>query len=152
MRPASLCFFIRDDEVLLARKKRGHGIGYWNGVGGRQEPGETMEETAIREAREEVGLVPTVLERVAELETSFAGRPELDHPVNVYLVHEWTGEVGESEEMAPRWFAIEKIPYNEMWPGDRRWLPKVLAGERLTATIRSDEQGELIEYVERPLA
>ena len=36
--------------------------------GGRQHPGETLTETALREAREEVGLEPSVVEIVSELD------------------------------------------------------------------------------------
>ena len=38
LRPASLCLLLRDDEVLLALKKRGFGQGKWTGVGGKPEP------------------------------------------------------------------------------------------------------------------
>jgi 8-oxo-dGTP pyrophosphatase MutT (NUDIX family) len=35
-------------------KKRGFGEGRWNGVGGKVEPGESIEAALIREAKEEV--------------------------------------------------------------------------------------------------
>eukprot|EP00850_Spirogloea_muscicola_P021343 SM000245S08182 [mRNA] locus=s245:67320:74880:+ [translate_table: standard] len=41
-------------RVLLGRKKRGFGEGYYNGFGGKVEPGETVEGAAIREV---VGLM-----------------------------------------------------------------------------------------------
>ena len=41
--------FIRDsDQVLLGLKKRGFGVGFWNGFGGKVEKGETIEEGARR--------------------------------------------------------------------------------------------------------
>lgn len=47
----TLCLLKKDDEILLAMKKRGFGEGKYNGVGGKIEKGETPEETMIRETR-----------------------------------------------------------------------------------------------------
>ena len=43
-------------RVLLGMKKRGFGMGKYNGFGGKLEPGETMPECARRELFEESGL------------------------------------------------------------------------------------------------
>ena len=37
------------DELLLGMKLRDFGKGYWNGFGGKVDPGETIEEAAVRE-------------------------------------------------------------------------------------------------------
>ncbi len=42
----TLCFFERGDEVLLGMKKRGFGVGLWNGFGGKVEAGEAVEAAA----------------------------------------------------------------------------------------------------------
>ncbi|MDO8590857.1 MAG: NUDIX domain-containing protein, partial [bacterium] len=54
MRLTTLCFLVRDDEVLLAMKKRGFGVGKFNGVGGKVTAGESVLEAMIREAKEEI--------------------------------------------------------------------------------------------------
>ena len=44
-------------RVLIGRRPKGKPLGgYWEFPGGRVEPGETPEETAIRECQEETGL------------------------------------------------------------------------------------------------
>ena len=43
-------------DVLLGMKKRGFGIGKWNGFGGKVKDGETIRECAMRETQEECGL------------------------------------------------------------------------------------------------
>lgn len=43
-------------DVLLMRRAGSHGIGTWSTPGGYLEPGESFEEYARREAREETGL------------------------------------------------------------------------------------------------
>ena len=51
---ATLVFVLRDNEVLLIRKKRGLGAGKINGPGGKLEAGETPRQCALREVREEL--------------------------------------------------------------------------------------------------
>ena len=58
MRRAVLVFFIRGQTILLANKKRGFGVGKWNGIGGKQKRGETVIDAARRECQEEIGVTP----------------------------------------------------------------------------------------------
>jgi 8-oxo-dGTP diphosphatase len=37
-----------------------------------------------------------------------------------------------SAEADPAWYPLDALPFDEMWEDDRFWLPRVLAGERLT--------------------
>ena len=48
----TLALLINDDEILLALKKRGHGEGKYNGVGGKIKENETPEAAMIRETQE----------------------------------------------------------------------------------------------------
>lgn len=149
LRQASLCLLLRGDEVLLARKKRGFGAGKWNGVGGKPEPGEAIDATAIRETEEEIGVTPHDLRRVATLDFFFPAEPEFagwDQQVCVYLTERWDGEPAESEEVAPRWFLRGAIPFAEMWADDPFWLPLVLRGVSVRGQFLYDDAGGVIEY------
>ena len=53
MRQAKLCLLIKDGKILLAMKKRGFGVGKWNGCGGKLKDNERLEDAAIRELQEE---------------------------------------------------------------------------------------------------
>lgn len=144
----TLCFAVRDGEILLAMKKVGFGKGKWNGAGGRVEEGETVQETAKREMEEEFGIIPLELERVAEITFLFPEAPkeeQLDRIVHVFIAREWRGEPVESKEMKPQWFPIEKIPYKKMWSGDYIWLPRVLRGEKITARFSFDKNEQVLE-------
>jgi len=43
-------------EILLGLKKRGFGVGKWNGFGGKVDPHETVFQGALRELKEESGI------------------------------------------------------------------------------------------------
>ena len=47
---------LRDDQVLMIRRGREPRIGQWSIPGGKQKLGETWQETAVREVREETGV------------------------------------------------------------------------------------------------
>jgi len=143
----SLLFLRRDNEILLAMKKRGFGEGRWNGVGGKVETGESIEQAMIRETEEEIGVTPTVYEKMADIrfDEYFKGEPTLMH-VHVYVATEWTGEPTESEEMAPKWFSTDEIPYKDMWADDPFWLPHVIHGEKISADFKLDEKDVIIEH------
>ncbi|HUW72116.1 MAG TPA: hypothetical protein VMV66_02950 [Candidatus Humimicrobiaceae bacterium] len=46
--------------------------------------------------------------------------------------------------MKPKWFKIDEIPFNQMWPDDKFWLPRILRGEKLKGKFVFN-QGELID-------
>jgi len=132
--------------VLLAMKKRGFGVGKWNGVGGKLETSETVEQAVVRECHEEIGVTPTKFHKQAEIvfdEKHKEVREVL--LVHVFLADKWQGEPIESEEMAPKWFPIDKIPLNEMWDDDKYWLKRVLSGEKLKCKFVMDDSDRVAE-------
>jgi mutator protein MutT len=137
----TLVFLTQTDNLLLAMKKRGHGAGHWNGVGGKVEPTETIEQAMIRECQEEIGITPTQYTLVAEhmFYQQYQDKP-CKIVVHVYTCTGWLGEPTESDEMTPKWHKIASIPYDQMWPQDRLWLPRVLAGEKLRGVFRYDNE------------
>ena len=140
MTQTTLCLLIRKnqdgEELLLAMKKRGFGKGKWNGVGGKEDPekGDTdVTKTAVRETEEEIGVKIKKMEKVAVLSFYYPYKKGWDQDVHVFLVRDWQGEPVESEEMLPKWFKMNEIPFKEMWDDDRYWLPKILEGKKLKA-------------------
>lgn len=135
IRDATVAFLVKRNsgeikQICLAMKKRGFGVGKWNGVGGKveDEHGETIEEAARRETKEEINVDIKTLDKVAEMTFHFSHNPDWDQRVHAYLVEEWTGEPEETEEMNPKWFSLEDIPFSKMWADDEYWLPEVLNG------------------------
>ncbi len=141
----TLCFVLEDKRILLALKKRGFGAGRYNGYGGKVQPGETLEETLVREAKEESGLVITTSEKVGIHEFNSTLWPEDTLEVHVFRVLSYSGEPVETEEMKPEWFAIDAIPYDTMWPDDEYWLPLFLAGKKFRTKFLFGENDSAIE-------
>jgi ADP-ribose pyrophosphatase YjhB (NUDIX family) len=109
---------------LLGMKKRGFGEGWWNGFGGKLEPGESYEDSAIRETKEESGIQIYNLDLIANIH--FYSEDKLDVISKVYLA-KYSGKPIETAEMRPQTFARGNLPFDQMWPADRFWVPKVLS-------------------------
>lgn len=147
MKEMTVLFLKRDSEVLLAMKKRGFGAGRWNGVGGKVENGETVEEAVRRECLEEIEVAVLGFHKVAELtfDELHTGKRE-GITAHVFLGDTWEGEPVETEEMAPRWFPIDRIPLEEMWSDDVYWLPDVLNGRLLKGEFELDENDQVTRH------
>ena len=134
MKMTTISFLVNGGRVLLAEKKRGFGLGFLNGYGGKVQEGETPAEAAVRELREEASITvaPATLDKVAVIEF-FDG----DDPVtecHIFFCTAWSGEPQESEEMAtPEWFDRAHPPFERMWAADRVWLPLVFGGQKIQA-------------------
>jgi 8-oxo-dGTP pyrophosphatase MutT (NUDIX family) len=128
-------------------KKRGFGADRYNGVGGKIEPNETIEQALERECHEEIGVTPLHYWKVAEHDFM---QQEGDEPwrmyVHAYFCDEWEGEPIETEEMAPEWFAIADIPYGNMWQDDEYWLPQVLAGNKVSGRYTFDVNDKMLTH------
>ena len=142
----TLTIIHRDNKVLLGMKKRGYGVGRFNGFGGKPDVGETLEQAAIREVKEEAG--------VQVLDLKMAGEARFIDPkgnetcvVYIFRASEFIGEPSESEEMAPQWFDVSVIPFDQMWPDDRLWLPYLLEGVNFKGEFKLDEENkEVLDY------
>jgi 8-oxo-dGTP diphosphatase len=128
----------------LGYKKCGFGAGKIAGIGGKVEPGETIGAAACRELYEEIGV--TVEEQDLHPRGSvafrFPNRPSWDQVVYIFVVNRWRGEPQESDEMRPCWHPVDAAPFDRMWDDNRYWLPRILAGEVLTAqfTFAADNE------------
>ena len=150
----TVCVIHKHPKVLLGMKKRGFGAGRWNGFGGKVEEGETIEEAALREVREEAGIAVKEIEKYGIIDFETKDKPEILE-VHIFKGNDITGEPVESEEMRPSWFHVDDIPFDTMWPDDIYWFPLLLAGKKFKGRFLFDNSDnanilnhELIEVKE----
>ena len=123
----------KSGKVGLSTKKYGPAKGWYNGYGGKVEYGEDIKLGALRELEEEcdVEAEPKDLIFVGKVLFEFPSLKE-DALVYVFVLTSRKGEPQESKEMtAPEWFALDKLPYEKMWDGDKIWVPLVLNKQNL---------------------
>ncbi len=138
LRDVTIVFLIKKTEekileICLAMKKRGFGVNRWNGLGGKVEEGEEITKAAEREVEEEIDVTIRQTNKVAELSFYFPHNPSWNQKAHVYITENWNGEPKETEEMKPEWFKTEEIPFDQMWPADKFWIPEVLSGKLIKA-------------------
>ncbi|MCX6755437.1 MAG: 8-oxo-dGTP diphosphatase [Candidatus Nomurabacteria bacterium] len=137
----TLCMVLKDNQILLGMKKRGFGAGRWNGFGGKLEESEIVEDGALRELEEEVGIKASAMKKVGILDFSFENDPKILE-VHIFKVLDYTGEPTESEEMRPQWFSFENIPFDQMWSDDIFWLPLLLKNKLFKGNFLFDRPSD----------
>ena len=143
----TLLLLRRDNEILLALKKRGFGEGKYNGVGGKLEKGETPDMAMLRETKEEILITPTEYDKVAIIDfLEYVKGEKTKLRFHLYVATKWDKEPEESEEMKPKWFNINEIPYSQMFPDDKYWMPMILEGKKIKGFFEFDENWNLLSY------
>ncbi len=141
----TLVIIHKGDKILLGLKKRGFGIGKWNGFGGKVHEGEAIEEAAKRELFEESGLTTDSLKKLGVLDFSWKAKEGVLQ-VHIFKSNDVSGVLTESEEMKPQWFLIKDIPYGNMWSDDKYWLPLFLENKKFKGTFVFNENNHVAEY------
>ena len=101
------------DTILLIKRDTVPFKGYWALPGGRAEPGETVEQTVVREVKEETGLDVTIVRKIGEYhEQGIQGVVEYDYYPACFLVKVVGGEMrkqqGEIQEI--QLFSLDDVP------------------------------------------
>jgi len=102
----------KGNNVLLFKRKNVHGEGTWCLPGGHMEYGETPEQTAVRETKEEVNL-KICNAKVVGITNDFMPEKE-KHYVTIFVeaeFNEGTAKISEPEKMSELgWFAMDSLP------------------------------------------
>lgn len=117
-------------EVLaLKRSHHERSAGSWETVHGTIEPGETATEAALRELREETGLVPLRFYNVSRVEAFYEHRRDDVALVPVFAALVACGaDARLSEEHdAAAWLAPTEAATRFSWPRERRALEDVVS-------------------------
>ncbi|HEU0003478.1 MAG TPA: NUDIX domain-containing protein [Ktedonobacteraceae bacterium] len=102
----------KGDQVLLMKRKGSHGDGAWSMVGGHLEFGESLEECAIREVKEEVAV--TITDITFRAITNDLFETEGKHYVTIWMEGRYvSGEPlmqAVNEMSAVSWFSWNALP------------------------------------------
>ncbi len=134
-----------NNKVLLGMKKRGYAAGRWNGFGGKLNEGESIEDGMVRELFEESGL-KSISHTKRGILTFESDTEDYISEVHIYKINDYEGDLVETEEMSPRWFDIDQIPYSEMWPDDEYWLPLLIEGKTVRGKFNFADDSSIKNY------
>lgn len=143
----TLTLFINDDKILLGEKKRGFAKGTLNGIGGKQDPGETIEQAMIRECQEEIGATPVDYLQVGRINFDLWYKGEYANmEMYIYKCFKYSGTIKETEEIKPNWFDIKNPPFERMLEDDLLWLPTVLDGKKIMGNVKFDKDMKMLYH------
>jgi 8-oxo-dGTP diphosphatase len=102
-----------DDKILLIKRNTVPFKNYWALPGGRMDLGETVEQTIVREVKEETGLAVTIVGKVGEyVEKGVKDDVEYEYYPTCFVVKPVGGEIKkqDSEIQEIQLFSLNKLP------------------------------------------
>ncbi len=110
------------EVLMLHRTKKKNDLNHdkWIGIGGRFEDGESPEECALREVREETGLTLTSW-RYRGIVTFVSNEAETEY-MHLFTADGFEGELMECDEGDLAWVPQEAFDALPQWEGDRIFL------------------------------
>jgi len=111
--PCTVLLFHKDNKVLLAKRAVDPQKGYWDVPGGFIENGETAEESAIREGKEETNLDIRIIKYLGSYPDIY-GNTLLPTLVFIYQVEEKNNDYQQmkaQDDVAElKWFELDNLP------------------------------------------
>jgi mutator protein MutT len=111
IRNAGIMLIIKDGLILAV--SRGLNSNKWGLIGGKSEPGETPEQTAIREVKEESGITVSKCKKIYCRLEHKATEDGMDFFATTFYATEWAGEPRDSEEGNVKWVTADVLASEE---------------------------------------
>jgi 8-oxo-dGTP diphosphatase len=147
MKLATLLYVQKDDKTLMLyrnKKENDYHKGKWNGLGGKFEQGESPEECALRELKEESGLIAKRL--VLKGHITFPLFDGIDDwYVFVFTIPEFEGELSSSDEGELEWIPNKELKKLNLWEGDKYFIDWLFQNRVFSAKFNYNN-GKLIDY------
>lgn len=102
-----------DNKILLIKRDTRPFKGFWALPGGRMDPGEVVEQTCVREVKEETGLEVELAGKLGEYhEVGVEEDLEYDYWPTCFIVYVVGGEIKkqDSEVQELRLFSLDEVP------------------------------------------
>ena len=135
------------EYLMLHRVKKKNDINHdkWIGVGGGFEYGESPEECAVRETREETGLTLTDY-RYRGIITFDCGGQECTQYIHLFTAAAWTGELSECNEGDLEWVPKEKVYDLPIWEGDKIFFRLIEDPNSPVFSLKMSYRGDELVY------
>ncbi|MBT3304000.1 NUDIX domain-containing protein [Candidatus Woesearchaeota archaeon] len=145
--PVVLVAVIKDERILLIKRKRRPYKGYWSLVGGKMLIEESFEQASKRLVKEKTGLDCQFVSTNAILHEQVKGDEIIKHSFILFFtkVSVETNELKESEHGKPDWFDINKL--EKVIPSDE-WLilNKLNSKNKITEAVMEEKEGKLTSF------
>lgn len=119
---------LKEQQVLLVRRKNPPGAGKWSLPGGKQERGETVQQTARRELREETGLDcgPLILAGyVDSIHSDDAGHITFHYTILDFATRYIGGQPQAADDVLDwAWVSPDEFDTYELWDEARHLINK----------------------------
>ena len=124
-----------DDRIVLLGFSTPNGVRRWSLPKGALEPGETPEQAAVREVREETGLDAAIIAKVATIDYWFVWAPDdtrYHKYVHYFAMRATGGDFSRRDQEAETidWFGPDDAVRECSYPNERTTIRKALASLR----------------------
>ncbi|MBZ0183978.1 MAG: 8-oxo-dGTP diphosphatase [Melioribacteraceae bacterium] len=147
MKLATLCYVTKENKTLMLyrnKKQNDYHEGKWNGLGGKFEIGETPEECAVREIKEEAGLTVKSMKLKGFITFPLFDGKE-DWYVFLFVIDKFDGDLIDSPEGKLEWIDNNKLLELNLWDGDKIFIPWLFQEKFFSAKFNY-ERGEYKDY------
>jgi protein-S-isoprenylcysteine O-methyltransferase Ste14 len=146
---ATLVYALRDEQVLLVRRTSDPNRGLWVAPGGKLDHGESPDECAVREMREETGLV---IERpvLRAVMTETSPRPDYQWLTFIFVAFDFDGTFTPAPGVGEfRWVPVDEVTKLPIPPADAIFFPRLLQdGTTFNAKFEYDADLNLLRWRE----
>lgn len=122
-RNTTLCYLEQDGRYLMlhrVKKEHDENKDKWIGVGGKFEPGESPEDCALREVREETGLTLTDWDYRGIV--TFVSDEWGTEYMHLFWSDRFTGTIRDCDEGVLEWLDKKELLTKNIWEGDKIFL------------------------------
>src|SRR5699024_9519320 len=139
-------------QILIAQRRPGTlEAGQWEFPGGKHEPGETLQQTLLRELHEELGIRVLAHRPLICMRNGLAAQRVRLH---VSLVSDWQGTPCGREGQRLQWCTPEELPHYDLLPGNQTLLNTLRLPEHyaITPAISPMDRATWLRSLEATLA
>lgn len=114
--------------LMLHRNKKENDLneGFWIGIGGHIEEGETPEQAIVREVKEETGLN---LKTFVKRGLIYFSNDDFKEEMYLFTSNDFEGDIIDCDEGDLHWVDINKVTSLPIWEGDKVFLQYLLDNE-----------------------